>query len=241
MVLEDNNKPPSDLNDIVGWARFYFNTRGVNCVPCGTKYKDNKTLLAQHGVEWKDFQRREMRVQEHEGFIAKGLYQSWQGLAVSVGKVYQGPYKDKWVTAFDADNQKGIDLIRHILGGNDRYQTLQDLVQDHITERHSDRCDKCHVIVYSEVPFRHFGGMASKFGKDAIERNEVPGVEIKSKSGVIFSCPSLHYAGKRYEIIGTALPKKILTGSEVFECECRIEDVFAELGITELNEDGKFQ
>lgn len=232
-----SSTPPESLDDIVGWARFYFNIRGVNCIPCGTKYKQDKELLAQHSVEWKEFQHRGMTVQEHEDFIAKGLYESWQGVAVCVGRVYRGPFKGKWVTAFDGDNAKGSDLICYILS-NGRYQNIQELAEDFIVEQHSDRPEKCHVIVYSDTPFRHFAGMSSKVPKENLDQDKVPAIEIKSKSGVIFEAPSRHHAGERYLVVGTSLPKKILSEREVFDCECRINESLAQFGITDLDENG---
>lgn len=60
-------------------------------------------------------------------FHSLGLYKLWQRIAVLVGKVHRGLYKDKLATAFDGDNQKGTGLIRHMLGN---YQSTDVLAQE---------------------------------------------------------------------------------------------------------------
>jgi hypothetical protein len=147
---------------------------------------------------WKPYQNESISDELHEKRKKEGYYD--KGIAVITGKIWRGPYKGKYLSCIDSDNQKGTDEILKLFPG---VTTIDELKRITIVEQHSDNRNKAHIYLITYFPLRNRGGI---IGNKEREEN-IPAIEVKSqgKSYVICS-DSIHKDGYKYEITGTNKP-----------------------------------
>ena len=176
------------LND---WSDYWFYEIGVNVIPANTK--DKNTF--ESWTNWKD---QSIPVEVHESRKKSSHYNN--GIAIITGKIWRGPYADKYLVAIDLDNKKAISEFCR--------DGLDDLKQQTLVEQNSNP-DKMHVyfIVDREIPNKSSDKTnVDTFAK--INANEIPALEVKSNSkGIMFCAASPHKNGSNYRIIGTLTPK----------------------------------
>jgi hypothetical protein len=196
------------LND---WSDFWFYEIGANIIPANTKEKSTF-------ISWSEFQNKSIPDEVHDARKRSGYYSN--GIAVITGRLWRGPFKDKYLIAIDLDNPKAIEEFCR--GG------LEDLEQKTLVEQTSNQ-DKMHLyfIVEREIPNKASDKVdISKSEK--IQANEIPALEVKSNSkGIMFCSYSPHKNGSNYQIKGTLKP-------EVFNAqglENRISSICDKYGI----------
>jgi Bifunctional DNA primase/polymerase, N-terminal len=168
-------------------ADFWFYDIGVNAISANTKEKNT----FESCTEW---QNKPIPDEVHESRKKNGYYNN--GIAIIPGRIWRGPYKDKYLVAIDLDNKKAID---EFAGSG-----LEELKQQTLVEQHDDP-NKMHIyfIVEREIPNKASDKVdISKAEK--IKANEIPALEVKSNSkGIMFCSTSPHADGSNYQIIGT--------------------------------------
>jgi hypothetical protein len=204
----DKVKQEGQQADTNIWADYWYYKMGVNIIPADTK---NKTTYES----WSKWQNNS---------IPEELYSEWKntnkfsnGMALIPGRVWRGSSKDKFLVFIDLDNQKAIDDVCDIFS----CENLEYLSKYIIVEQHRDNRSKAHLYFYSNHEFKKKSSDAINF-KDKIERNEIPGIEVKGlgEHGIAFCSPSVHEKGQRYEIIGTKEPQT---------CGKQVEDVLFQI------------
>ena len=172
-------------------ADYWFKKIGVNVIQANTKLKETYE-------NWTKYQDQPIPDQLHEERKQNGYYSN--GLAIIPGKIWRGPYAGKYLVAIDLDNKKAIDEFCR--------DGLDDLKQQTLVEQSSNP-DKMHVyfVIEREIPNKSSDKVdISKSEK--INANEIPALEVKSKSkGIMFCADSPHENGSNYRIIGTLTPK----------------------------------
>lgn len=81
-------------------ADFWYNDIGVNVIPADTKQK----TTFENWSQWKD---KSMPNEIFESYKKSGYYNN--GLAIVPGKIWRGPFADKYLVAIDLDNKKAIE------------------------------------------------------------------------------------------------------------------------------------
>jgi DNA polymerase elongation subunit (family B) len=229
--------PPYE--DIDAWADRIFYSWGCNCFPAPTadKNKDPKDCKFTWIDHWREFQHREMTVEEHETFKRNGEYRKRNGLAIIAGPIWRGSNKGLWLGFAEADNEAGKNALLRIFN----YDSIEEMAQDFVVEQRKNAPDRIHVYYLCRSPMGNLDSLASTHAKE-IEENKVPGIENKcERPGLAYSTPSFHSTGLRYEYIpgSVTIPKRILEEHEVFECEQRIEEICQEYGISYLDNNHK--
>jgi len=176
------------------FVNFWYNEIGANIIPADTK---NKTTH----IAWSIYQNAPVPKEQIEVWVKQGAFDN--GMAVIAGKLWRGPYEEKYLIAIDCDNQLAIN---EVCTRGSMVVPLKTLACKLLIEQHPSNLDKAHIYIISEKPFPK-----KSFDKDyteKIEQNEVPSIEIKGESrhGIMYCTPSPHKRGDRYEIIGTHKP-----------------------------------
>jgi P4 family phage/plasmid primase-like protien len=173
-------------------ADYWHYAIGVNVIAANTKIK--KTL-----EKWSNWEDQSIPDQLHEERKQNGYYSD--GLAIIPGKIWRGPYAGKYLIAIDLDNRKAIEEFCR--------NNLERLKQTTLVEQTSNP-DKMHIyfIVDREIPNKSSDktntGILAK-----INANEIPALEVKSKSnGIMFCAESPHENGGNYQIKGTLKPQE---------------------------------
>ena len=81
--------------------------------------------------------------------------------------------------------------------------TLQDLAGSILLEQHPDDATKLHVYAYSKHPFKNKGSDA---GRAWFNKETMPTIEIKGLGCLMFSTPSMHKGGRRYQFLNQIVP-----------------------------------
>jgi hypothetical protein len=200
---------PITMND---WTDFWFYEKGANVIPANTKGK----ITFEN---WSSHQDKPIPVELHEQRKKNGEYEN--GIAIILGKIWRGPFKDKYLIAIDLDNKKAIEEFC----GNG----LEELKQQTLVEQHADP-NKMHIyfIVEREIPNKS----SDKTNTDSIPKidtNEIPALEVKSNGkGIMFCASSPHQDGSNYRIIGTLNPE-VFNAQDVQD---RISAICKKYGIT---------
>jgi hypothetical protein len=228
----------SSNNDYNAWADHYYYNLGVNIIDAPTRDK-GKPQEKRDGdfPEWKDWQDKPIHDEEHERRKRYGLYAK-QGIAILAGRVWRGEHIGEWLVFIDCDNSKAIEEFCKIAG----VKSLEELSESYVVEQHKDAPNKAHIYFYSKSPFVDAPGFKGRSAELTLrlEANQIPAFEIKSHGGLAFCCPSFHVNGGRYEILGTTIPKVVLSESDAAQMMLKLERVYKEYGISYLgNENGK--
>ena len=171
-------------------ADYWFKDIGVNIVRANTKEK--KTY-----ENWSQWQDQPIPYELHEERKQNGYYSN--GLAIIPGKIWRGPFAGKYLVAIDLDNRKAIEEFCR--------NNLERLKQTTLVEQTSNP-DKMHIyfIVEKEIPNKA-SDKTNTVTLAKINANEVPALEVKSKSnGIMFCANSPHQNDGSYQIKGTLKP-----------------------------------
>lgn len=180
-----------NLRSLNEWSDFWYYDIGVNVIPANTKEK-------QIYENWLQWQEQSIPSEVHESRKKAGYYN--KGIAIMLGKIWRGPYKDKYLTAIDLDNKKAIDEFCR--------DGLEELKQKTIVEQTSDP-DKAHIyfIIDREISNKTSDKVDISIS-EKIKANEIPAIEVKSNSkGIMFCISSPHRNGSNYQITGTTKPQ----------------------------------
>jgi len=180
-------------------ADFWHYDIGVNVIPANTK--DKNTF-----ENWTEWQTKSIPLEIHETRKKKGYYDNTKnsnynnGIAIIPGRIWRGPYKDKYLVAIDLDNKNAIEEFCK--------NGLEELKQQTLVEQHADP-NKMHIYFIVE---REISNKASDKTNtellNKINTNEIPALEVKSNGkGLMFVADSPHADGSNYQIIGTRKPK----------------------------------
>ena len=172
-------------------ADYWFKDIGVNIVRANTKEK--KTY-----ENWSQWQDQPIPYELHEERKQNGYYSN--GLAIIPGKIWRGPFAGKYLVAIDLDNRKAIEEFCR--------NNLERLKQTTLVEQTSNP-DKMHIyfIVEKEIPNKA-SDKTNTVTLAKINANEVPALEVKSKSnGIMFCANSPHQNDGSYQIKGTLKPQ----------------------------------
>jgi len=200
-------------------ADFWFDDIGVNVIPANTK--DKNTFES-----WTEWQAKSIPLEIHKTRKKKGYYDNTKnsnynnGIAIIPGRIWRGPYKDKYLVAIDLDNKKAIEEFCN--------NGLEELKQQTLVEQHADP-NKMHIyfIVEREIPNKASDKTNIEL-LNKINANEIPALEVKSNAkGLMFVADSPHADGSNYQIIGTRKPK-VFNAQEV---ENRIKWICDKYGI----------
>ncbi|HEX5187323.1 MAG TPA: bifunctional DNA primase/polymerase, partial [Nitrososphaeraceae archaeon] len=176
------------LND---WSDYWFYEIGVNIIPANTREKNTF-------VGWSEFQDKSIPEQVHEARKKSGHYNN--GIALIPGKLWRGPYAEKYLVAIDLDNNKAIEEFCR--------NNLEKIKQQTIVEQTANP-EKMHLyfIVDREIPNKSSDKVdLTKATK--IQANEIPALEVKSNGkGLMFCAYSPHKNGSNYQIKGTLKPQ----------------------------------
>ena len=85
------------LND---WSDFWYHDIGVNPFPANTKEKETYE-------SWSQWQEQSIPIEVHEERKKAGYYDN--GIAIILGRIWRGPYANKYLVAIDLDNKKAIE------------------------------------------------------------------------------------------------------------------------------------
>jgi putative DNA primase/helicase len=235
-------EPPADINDFSAHSDYYrSDSWGLDSVRVATfeKNKENKTV--HWFAEWKLYKNNPMppeRIEEHKTHPLYS-YNKLKGLGLIVGIVKYGPNKGRWINFFDADSEKGKEVILKILG----YDSVDNLKRDCVVEHHPSAPNKFHVFALSEVLFDNFSGLTTD--REKVNTNKIPGFEIKSRgSGLAYVTPSLYdgpIEDERYQLVEGSVPApaRLFTEDEVSQWEHRLEDICQLYGTSSFDSNGK--
>jgi hypothetical protein len=178
------------LNESADYWHYYI---GVNVIPADTKRKRTYE-------NWTQWQNLFISDEMHESRKKNGEYNN--GLAIIPGKIWRGPFADKYLIAIDLDNEKAIQEFCKDENG------LQELKQQTLVEQTANP-EKMHIyfIVDREIPNKASDKVDS-FKSEKIKTNEIPALEVKSTSkGIMFVANSPHQKDGYYQIKGTIKPQ----------------------------------
>ncbi|MGD1837822.1 MAG: hypothetical protein ACPKPY_07165 [Nitrososphaeraceae archaeon] len=178
--------------DINKWADFWFYQIGVNIISADTR---RKTVCEN----WSSWQNKYIPKELHEFRKKNGYYN--KGIAIITGKIWRGPFKDKYLVAIDLDNKKAIDEFCI----NKKLELFKSKT---LVEQHADK-NKIHIyfIVDEQIPDKS-SDINNIDMRSKIEDNEIPAIEVKASSKKIMFCSnSPHKNGSNYQIIGTLEPQ----------------------------------
>jgi P4 family phage/plasmid primase-like protien len=173
-------------------ADYWHYKIGVNVIKANTKVKETYE-------NWSQWQDQSIPDHLHEERKQNGYYSD--GLAIIPGKIWRGPYIGKYLVAIDLDNRKAIEEFCR--------NNLERLKQTTLVEQTSNP-DKMHIyfIVEREIPNKA-SDKTNIATLAKINANEIPALEVKSKSnGIMFCADSPHENGSNYHIIGTLKPQE---------------------------------
>ena len=176
------------------WADFWYYEIGVNVIPANTKEKETYE-------SWLQWQNKSIPTEIQEARKKNSEYNN--GIAIIPGKLWRGPYENRYLVAIDLDNKKAIDEF--VKDSSE----LEELKRVTLVEQHSDP-NKMHIyfIVEREIPNKasdkaNIGTLANK-----INANEIPALEVKGNGkGIMFCASSPHLNGSNYQISGTLKPQ----------------------------------
>lgn len=154
---------------------------------------------------------------QHRKWIKNGSFD--KGIAIIMGKIRRGKYKDKYLACIDLDNKKGIDEFLYHFG---KVNTLENLAEKTIVEQHLDDKFKAHVYFIVEKSLSKRSGISGLGNKQ-----NIPSIEVKSESshGIMFCTPSIHKNGHPYQIIGTLQPT-VLNSEQSIALENSINQIY---------------
>ncbi len=110
-------------------------------------------------------------------------------------------------------NRKAIEVQLRLLGEVIKgrpYNSVEELAQDFIVERHDDDPYSLHVYVFAEKALPNRPSYKNNEAlRPRLDANEIPALEIKSERGITFCSPSIHNDKKkgqtglhRYQVVG---------------------------------------
>jgi hypothetical protein len=207
--IKDGNK-----NGLNTGADFWRYQIGVNVIPSNTREK--KPLK---GVNWDIWQDNPIPEEIHNQWKEQGSFS--QGIAIIPGKVWHRLDKQGLYFIFlDADKSNAIN---ELCARNGKSTTLQEMAHKFIVEQHKDNLEKAHIYFYSPVPF-------PKKSPDSVLGLEIKGL---GEHRIAYCTPSIHQAGQRYEITGTAEPIT-LTEEQANELKLHIDSICKRYGLEYL-------
>jgi DNA replicative helicase MCM subunit Mcm2 (Cdc46/Mcm family) len=175
---------------------FWFYNVGVNLCPADTRNK-------RTSENWKAIQNTAMSSEEYEELKKSGAF--IKGAAVVTGRVWRGDNAGYYLNGIDLDNQKAIDEICVAVRNSDTEGkiTLEELASSMLLEQHADDPTKAHLYVYSKHPFKN---KTSDTGKSWFNSETMPAIEVKGLKCLMFSTPSMHKGGHRYQFLNQRVP-----------------------------------
>lgn len=177
----------------------FFEVLGGNIILC--YYKTKKS-----SGEWKHQQTNAQSLEEYDKLKQDNPLSNW---GVITGKIWRGPYKDKYLVVIDLDNKKAIDEFISFSSEN---ATIQTLAQKTIVVQHEDAIgERAHIYLITEKPITKRSGIHG-FRNNDLKNEEIPSIEVKADSSTYVICPpSFTKNGYPYKIMGT---KNILVLNE---------------------------
>ena len=219
-MAETVSVPP--LTDYNAWARFWYETIGVNVIPAKTRIK--KTF-----IKWTPYQEEPVPRDTFEEWIRNEEFRD--GMALVLGRVWRGPHEGEYLIFIDLDNLKAIDEFCTRDGVD---ISLKQVAQKYIVEQHRDDEDKAHILFYSEIPFTKKSSDANSVDDfdTRFRNNEIPALEVKGLGvhGIVYCTPSLHKNGYHYEIIGVQIPE-VLSKQAAEEMMQHINNICKKYGL----------
>src|SRR6476469_7910554 len=118
---------------------FWYLDLGLNVLPICFKSKESL-------IPWKEWQ---------DKVIPKGVYEEWankefvnNNCAIITGKIYRGPYSEKYLVCIDIDNRSGI---KEFLSYYGEVKSLEELGQRTIVVQHEDaKYERSHIYFITE-------------------------------------------------------------------------------------------
>ena len=112
------------------WANYWYFIIGVNVIPADTK---NKIPM----IKWIEYQDKPIPLEIFEQWIKDGKFNG--GVAIILGKVWRGKYKDYFLNGIDCDNKKAVEEICYY---KEKNISVEELASKTLVEYHKDQPDK---------------------------------------------------------------------------------------------------
>jgi P4 family phage/plasmid primase-like protien len=212
--------PPTSLEDINRWVKWWTEQIGTNAIPADTKNK--KTW-----IEWSQWQNQPIPDEQYQKWFNEGAFD--KGVAIILGKVWRGSHKGKYLNFIDCDNKIAI---KEFCTRDGIEQSFKDnIVRKFLIEQRKNGQDRCHIFFYSEI---QIASKPSDKTSPDFNPNDQPSYEVKGSSkGIAYVTPSIHQSGERYEIIGTTEPVT-LSRLQSHQMMHHIEDICKRYGLEYL-------
>jgi hypothetical protein len=199
--MSSTNTATIPINDSLNSGKDSTLLRGtfpidVNLIPFNSQAK-----VPLKGISWKEYQNKPIPDEIKRKWIGENLYD--YGRALYTGKIWNGPFKGKYLVCIDLDNELAmkefIDYSSNLFSVN----SLEELSEKTIVEQHRDaKYKRAHIYVITDSQIKKRGRISNKPDDD-----EIPQLEVKSDSTTVVICsPSIHKNGFPYEIVGTFKP-----------------------------------
>ncbi|MDN5868287.1 MAG: bifunctional DNA primase/polymerase, partial [Candidatus Nitrosocosmicus sp.] len=193
---------------------YYYNL-GFNIIPIYSKSKRPRLKT------WKEWQDKAIPSEVYEKWKKDGLF--YNGFAIMTGKLYRGPYKDKYLVCIDIDNKKGIE---EFLSSFTERKSMQDLSQETLVVQHQDTIDKkAHIYLITDKPISKKCGISGT-NKSKDKDVDIPIIEVKADSTTCMVGPSnIHENGYPYLITGTK-NIKVLDEDDTSKLEYALDQIY---------------
>ena len=198
----------------------FFHNLGGNIISC--LYKTKKP-----SGNWKHQQTNAQSLEEYEKLKQDNPLSNW---GIITGKIWRGPYKDKYLVVIDLDNKKAIDEFLSYFPDN---VTIGTIAQITIVVQHQDAIgERVHIYFVTERPIVKRSGISGSRNND-LKNEEIPAIEVKSDSSTYVNCPpSVSIKGYPYEVMGTR-DILVLNEDATKDLEIIIDQIYQKYGSKE--------